>query len=110
MSAGNNAVLKAEGDIVLQAARNTFEQKTDSKSSSASIGIGYSTGGQQVRIMLDTQGKVQRSAVQFSSGNDSLDQAAITASAEVRMIPAMQDGTAVPSQAMLLFDYKLDAR
>ena len=47
LSAGNNVVLKAEGDIVLQAARNAFEQKTDSKSSSASVGIGYSTGGQQ---------------------------------------------------------------
>jgi filamentous hemagglutinin len=47
LSAGNNVVLKAEGDILLQAARNAFEQKTDSKSSSASIGIGYSTGGKQ---------------------------------------------------------------
>ena len=44
LSAGGNAVLKAEGDILLQAARNSFEQKTDSKSSSASIGVGYSTG------------------------------------------------------------------
>jgi molecular chaperone HscC len=47
LSAANNVVLKAEGDIVLQAARNAFEQKTDSKSSSASAGIGYDTGGQQ---------------------------------------------------------------
>lgn len=47
LSAGGNAVLKAEGDILLQAARNSFEQKTDSKSSSASIGVGYSTGGDQ---------------------------------------------------------------
>ncbi|WP_241075338.1 hemagglutinin repeat-containing protein, partial [Achromobacter insuavis] len=44
LSAGNNAVLKADGDILLQAAKNTFEQKTDSKSSGFSVGIGFSTG------------------------------------------------------------------
>ncbi|WP_447920685.1 hemagglutinin repeat-containing protein [Achromobacter aegrifaciens] len=53
LSAGNNVVLKAEGDILLQAARNAFEQKTDSKSSSASIGIGYSTGGSQNGFTLE---------------------------------------------------------
>ncbi|MGH8815605.1 MAG: hemagglutinin repeat-containing protein [Achromobacter pestifer] len=60
LSAGNNAVLKAEGDIVLQAARNAFEQKTDSKSSSASIGIGYSTGGQQNGFTLELGASVGR--------------------------------------------------
>ncbi|WP_342672813.1 hemagglutinin repeat-containing protein [Achromobacter spanius] len=60
LSAGNNAVLKAEGDIVLQAARNVFEQKTDSKSSSASIGIGYSTGGQQNGFTLELGASVGR--------------------------------------------------
>ncbi|WP_338880431.1 hemagglutinin repeat-containing protein [Achromobacter veterisilvae] len=53
LSAGRNAVLKAEGDILLQAARNAFEQKTESKSSSASIGIGYSTGGSQNGFTLE---------------------------------------------------------
>ena len=60
LSAGNNAVLKAEGDIVLQAARNAFEQKTDSKSSSASIGIGYSTGGQHNGWTLELGASVGR--------------------------------------------------
>ncbi|MGE8567060.1 MAG: hemagglutinin repeat-containing protein [Achromobacter sp.] len=60
LSAGNNTVLKAEGDIVLQAARNAFEQKTDSKSSSASIGIGYSTGGQQNGFTLELGASVGR--------------------------------------------------
>ncbi len=60
LSAGNNAVLKAEGDILLQAARNAFEQKTDSKSSSASIGIGYSTGGQQNGFTLELGASVGR--------------------------------------------------
>ncbi|MCW3156333.1 hemagglutinin repeat-containing protein [Achromobacter spanius] len=60
LSAGNNAMLKAEGDIVLQAARNAFEQKTDSKSSSASIGIGYSTGGQQNGFTLELGASVGR--------------------------------------------------
>ncbi|CUJ44435.1 Filamentous hemagglutinin [Achromobacter ruhlandii] len=53
LSAGNSAVLKAEGDILLQAARNAAAQRTDSKSSSASIGIGYSTGGQQNGFTLE---------------------------------------------------------
>lgn len=44
LSAGNNALLKADGDILLQAAKNFYEQKTDSKSSGFNIGIGYSTG------------------------------------------------------------------
>jgi filamentous hemagglutinin len=60
LSAGSNVVLKAEGDIVLQAARNAFEQKTDSKSSSASIGIGYSTGGQQNGWTLELGASVGR--------------------------------------------------
>ncbi|MNX32943.1 Adenosine monophosphate-protein transferase and cysteine protease IbpA precursor [compost metagenome] len=60
LSAGNNVVLKAEGDILLQAARNAFEQKTDSKSSSASIGIGYSTGGQQNGWSLELGASVGR--------------------------------------------------
>ncbi|WP_280003205.1 hemagglutinin repeat-containing protein [Achromobacter mucicolens] len=60
LSAGNNAVLKAEGDIVLEAARNVFEQKTSSKSSSASIGIGYSSGGQQNGFTLELGASVGR--------------------------------------------------
>ncbi|WP_312428748.1 hemagglutinin repeat-containing protein [Achromobacter sp.] len=60
LSAGNNAVLKAEGDIVLEAARNAFEQKTTSKSSSASIGIGYSTGGEQNGWTLELGASVGR--------------------------------------------------
>jgi filamentous hemagglutinin len=60
LSAGSNVVLKAEGDIVLQAARNAFEQKTDSKSSSASIGIGWSTGGQQNGWTLELGASVGR--------------------------------------------------
>lgn len=44
LSAGNNAVLQAEGDILLQAAKNSASQQTDSKSSGASIGVGISLG------------------------------------------------------------------
>ncbi|WP_217484141.1 hemagglutinin repeat-containing protein, partial [Achromobacter insolitus] len=53
LSAGNTVTVKAEGDVILQAARNAFEQQTDSKSSSASIGIGYSTGGKQNGFTLE---------------------------------------------------------
>ncbi|WP_192492132.1 hemagglutinin repeat-containing protein [Achromobacter sp. ACM03] len=60
VSAGNNVVLKAEGDVVLQAARNAFEQKTDSKSSSGSIGIGFSTGGERNGFTLELGASVGR--------------------------------------------------
>lgn len=44
IKAGRNASLLADGDINLLAARNTDKQNTDSKGSSASIGIGFSLG------------------------------------------------------------------
>ena len=53
LSAGGNAVLKAEGDVLLQAARNAFEQKTDSKSSSASIGVGFNVGSANTGVTLE---------------------------------------------------------
>lgn len=67
VSAGNNVVLKAEGDVVLQAARNAFEQKTDSKSSSGSIGIGFSTGGERNGFTLELGASVGRGT---ASGKD----------------------------------------
>ncbi|WP_241054799.1 hemagglutinin repeat-containing protein, partial [Achromobacter xylosoxidans] len=42
LSAGGNAVLEAEGNLLLRAAQNTYEQSTKNKSSSASVGIGVS--------------------------------------------------------------------
>lgn len=62
-----------------------------------------------VRVMLDVQGKVLRSALIFPSGNSTLDQAAVVASSGVRMMPAIQDGNAVPSQAVLVFSYEIAA-
>ena len=44
---------KAEGDVLLQAARNAFEQKTDSKSSSASIGVGFNVGSANTGVTLE---------------------------------------------------------
>ncbi|MBO9354431.1 filamentous hemagglutinin N-terminal domain-containing protein [Bordetella petrii] len=53
LSAGNNAVLQAEGDILLQAAKNSASQKTDSKSSGASIGVGITLGAGGAGIMVE---------------------------------------------------------
>ncbi|MGE4438956.1 hemagglutinin repeat-containing protein, partial [Achromobacter sp.] len=64
LSAGRSAVLQAEGDILLQAARNTTEQKTVSKSSNASIGIGYTTGGQQNGFTLELGASLGRGKAQ----------------------------------------------
>lgn len=62
-----------------------------------------------VRVMLDAEGKVRRQVVLFSSGHAALDQAAVDTAGSVRMMPAMQDGNAVPGQAVLVFDYRLAA-
>jgi len=54
LSAGSNAVIKADGDILLQAAQNTFEQHTKNKSTSASIGIGVAASSENgVGVMLN---------------------------------------------------------
>ena len=41
---GQHAVLKADGDILLQAAQNLASQQTKNKSSSASVGVGITLG------------------------------------------------------------------
>ncbi|MFD4840497.1 hemagglutinin repeat-containing protein [Achromobacter sp. NPDC058515] len=47
LAAGRNMLLHAEGDLLLTAQQNTASQKTDGKSSNASIGVGFSIGGTQ---------------------------------------------------------------
>ncbi|NIE75374.1 filamentous hemagglutinin N-terminal domain-containing protein [Pantoea sp. Ap-967] len=51
--AGHDASLVADGDINLLAARNTSQQDSDSKGSSASVGIGFSLGGSRNGFTLD---------------------------------------------------------
>jgi len=51
--AGRDASLVADGDINLLAARNTSQQDSDSKGSSASVGIGFSLGGSRNGFTLD---------------------------------------------------------
>ncbi|MBJ9977590.1 hemagglutinin repeat-containing protein [Pseudomonas sp. S75] len=51
--AGRDATLAADGDINLLAARNTSQQDSDSKGSSASVGIGLSLGGSRNGFTLD---------------------------------------------------------
>lgn len=63
LAAGRNMVLDAQGDILLTAQQNTASQKTDGKSSSASIGVGFSIGGTQngVSINLGAGGSKNKS-------------------------------------------------
>ncbi|WP_446027738.1 hemagglutinin repeat-containing protein [Lelliottia amnigena] len=44
LKAGNNASLRADGDIHLLAASNSNQQQSDSRGSSASVGIGFALG------------------------------------------------------------------
>jgi filamentous hemagglutinin len=60
LSAGNNAAIKAEGDILLQAAQNTFEQHSTNKSSNASIGVGVTLGSQGVGFTLNVAASAAR--------------------------------------------------
>ncbi|WP_233639599.1 hemagglutinin repeat-containing protein [Achromobacter xylosoxidans] len=53
LSAGNNAVLKADGDILLQAAQNSFEQHTTNKSSNSSIGVGVTAGNNGFGLVVN---------------------------------------------------------
>ncbi|MCL2459310.1 MAG: hemagglutinin repeat-containing protein, partial [Desulfobulbus sp.] len=46
ITAGNNVNLAADNDIRLLAAQNTASQHSSNKSSSASVGVGFSLGGQ----------------------------------------------------------------
>ncbi|CAB3921996.1 hypothetical protein LMG26846_05675 [Achromobacter insuavis] len=52
ISAGNDALLLAEGDILLRAAQNQAEQNTHSKSTGASIGVSVAVGNKS-GLMLD---------------------------------------------------------
>ncbi|WYX34617.1 TonB family protein [Achromobacter xylosoxidans] len=62
-----------------------------------------------VRVLLDEQGQVQRTAMQFSSGNGALDDASVRAAAQMQLMPAMLNGSGIPSQAVLMFDYAVGA-
>ncbi|WP_162253555.1 hemagglutinin repeat-containing protein [Achromobacter sp. Root565] len=63
LAAGRNMVLDAQGDILLTAQQNTASQRTDGKSTSASIGVGFSIGGTQngVSINLGAGGSKNKS-------------------------------------------------
>ncbi|AXA80554.1 filamentous hemagglutinin (plasmid) [Achromobacter xylosoxidans] len=60
LSAGRNAAVKADGDIVLQAAQNTFEQHSTNKSTNASIGVGVTVGSQGVGFTLNVAASAAR--------------------------------------------------
>lgn len=62
-----------------------------------------------VRVLLDEQGQVQRTVIQFSSGNGALDDASVRAAAQMQLMPAMLNGSGIPSQAVLMFDYAVEA-
>lgn len=53
LAAGRNVLLNAQGDILLAAQQNTASQKTDGKSSNASVGVGFSIGGAQNGVSIN---------------------------------------------------------
>ena len=53
ISAGNNVDLKADNQVLLQAAQSTLTSESSSSSSSAAVGIGFAIGGSQNGFTLD---------------------------------------------------------
>ncbi|WP_175214079.1 hemagglutinin repeat-containing protein [Achromobacter aegrifaciens] len=80
LAAGRNVLLDAQGDLLLIAQRNTSSQKTDGKSSNASIGVGFSLGGSQqgFSINLGAGGSKSKSDGQASTWNNTHVQAGNT--------------------------------
>ncbi|MFY1843183.1 hemagglutinin repeat-containing protein [Achromobacter xylosoxidans] len=60
LSAGNNAAIKADGDIALRAAQNTFEQHSTNKSINASIGVGVTVGSNGAGFTLNVAASAAR--------------------------------------------------
>lgn len=50
VAAGNDVTLKADNDVNLLAAANTYEQHSTNKNSSASVGVSFSVGGDKTGI------------------------------------------------------------
>lgn len=80
LAAGRNVLLDAQGDLLLIAQQNTSSQKTDGKSSNASIGVGFSLGGSQqgFSINLGAGGSKSKSDGQASTWNNTHVQAGNT--------------------------------
>ena len=53
IKAGQDATLKSDGALVLQAATNTAEQHSKNSSGGASVGVGFAFGGQQNGFTLE---------------------------------------------------------
>lgn len=72
LTAGRNVLLNAEGDILLTAQQNTSSQKSDGKSSNASIGVGFAVGGSQngFAINVGAGGSTSKSNGQDSTWNN----------------------------------------
>lgn len=80
LAAGRNVLLDAQGDLLLIAQQNTSSQKTDGKSSNASIGVGFSLGGSQqgFSINLGAGGSKSKFDGQASTWNNTHVQAGNT--------------------------------
>ncbi|WP_412548626.1 hemagglutinin repeat-containing protein [Pseudomonas sp. MWU13-2105] len=67
VTAGRDALLKADGNILLVGAQNTMEQHSTNKGSNASIGIGISFGGTKNGISFNASASQSRGN---ADGND----------------------------------------
>ncbi|KIH84136.1 hemagglutinin repeat-containing protein [Pseudomonas batumici] len=67
ITAGNDALLKADGNILLVGAQNTMEQHSTNKSTNASIGIGISFGGEKNGLSFNAAASQSRGN---ADGND----------------------------------------
>ncbi len=74
IKAGNDLLLAADHDVLIEAAKNTAEQKSTSKSSSASLGVGitYGPDGAAFGVMISaagSRGKANGEDVTYSNSH-----------------------------------------
>ncbi|WP_260300894.1 hemagglutinin repeat-containing protein [Xanthomonas arboricola] len=74
IKAGNDLLLAADHDVLIEAAKNTAEQKSTSKSSSASLGVGitYGPDGAAFGVMISaagSRGKANGEDVNYSNSH-----------------------------------------
>ncbi len=84
ITAGNNALLKADGNILLAGAQNTIEQHSTNKSVNGSLGIGISFGSEKNGLSFNASASQSRGN---ADGNDLVwSNTHVTAGKEVSLI------------------------
>lgn len=67
----------------------------------------HEQGRLQLRVLIDADGKVQKVAIERSSGSPRLDQAALQSVRQWRFVPAQRDGQGIASWVIVPIEFSL---